>query len=103
MLLVFTTVPNAEEGELLATKIVDAKLAACVQILPQMTSVYVWEGTLRKESEHLLFIKTLPEQYGELERFILTNHSYDVPEVASIEASHVSEGYSKWLREYLSI
>ena len=102
MLLVITTVPDAEEGETLATKIVEAKLAACVQILPAMTSVYVWQAALHKESEHLLFIKTLPEQYRELERLILTHHSYDVPEIASFEASNVSEGYSKWLREYLS-
>ena len=99
MLLVFTTVPNAEDGESLAIKIVQAKLAACVQILPPMKSVYVWEGKLQKESEHLLLIKTLHERYGELEKFILSNHNYDVPEIMAIASSKVSDAYAKWLGE----
>ena len=54
MLIVLTTTPNIDEAEGLAEKIVAAKLATCVQILPQMTSVYFWEGKVQKEPEHLL-------------------------------------------------
>ncbi|HKX82930.1 MAG TPA: divalent-cation tolerance protein CutA [Pyrinomonadaceae bacterium] len=97
MLLVFTTVPDAEEGERLATKVVDAKLGACVQILPPMTSVYVWDGRIQKEREHLLLIKTLQEKYPDVEKFILANHSYEVPEIFAIEVSKASEGYANWL------
>ena len=70
MLVVLTTTPNAEEAESLARKIVEARLAACVQVLPPMKSFYFWENEIQAESEHLLLIKTLPEKYDELKNFI---------------------------------
>ncbi len=100
-MIVFTTVSNIEEAENLAEKIVDAKLAACVQILPQIKSFYFWQGEVQKDSEHLLLIKTLEEKYAALETFIRENHSYDVPEIVAISAENVSDGYLKWMSEYL--
>src|SRR5580765_3831941 len=97
MLIVLTTVLSTEAASL-AEKIVAARLAACVQILPQMTSVYIWEGKVQKEGEHLLLIKTLPEKYDELEAFITANHSYDVPEIVAIEAEKVSGPYLEWMK-----
>ena len=70
MLVVLTTTPNEEEATRLAHSIVEAKLAACVQILPQMTSVYFWEGKVQSEPEHLLLIKTLEEKFDALSEFI---------------------------------
>ena len=102
MLIVLTTTPSTEEAEALAAKIVEGRLAACVQILPQMKSVYVWEGKLRLESEHLLLIKTLPEKFHELSQFITANHSYDVPEIIAIEASRVSEPYLEWIKSVMN-
>lgn len=101
MLIVLTTTPNTGEAESLANKIVESRLAACVQILPPMTSVYFWEGKIQKDSEHLLLIKTLPEQYDELEKFIQANHSYDVPEIVALAAEKVSESYLSWMRNYV--
>ena len=101
MLIVLTTVLSADEAASLAEKIVTARLAACVQILPQMTSVYVWEGKLQKEGEHLLLIKTLPEKYDELEAFITANHSYDVPEIVAIGAE-ASRPYLEWMESVLN-
>lgn len=101
MLVVLTTTPNVEEAESLAEKIVTAKLAACVQVLPAMKSFYFWEGAVRKESEHLLLIKTLPEKFEELEKFIRTNHSYSVPEIVALEAEKVSKSYLGWMQDYL--
>lgn len=102
MLIVFTTAPEFTEAESLAVKIVEAKLAACVQILPQMSSVYVWEGKLQKESEHLLLVKTVPERWEELRDFINANHSYDVPEIVAVDAEKVSEPYKTWLTTNLA-
>ena len=99
MLIVLTTVPDIAEADALARKIVEAKLAACVQILPQMRSVYSWEGKIRNEPEHLLLIKTLDEKFAELEKFILAQHSYDVPEIVAIPAEKVSDGYLAWVRQ----
>jgi len=97
MLVVLTTVPNGDQGRSLAGKIVDGNLAACVQILPKMTSVYFWKGEVQTEDEHLLLIKTTKEKYAELEKFIIENHSYDVPEIVAIKAAHVSKPYNAWL------
>ena len=97
MLVVLTTTPNTDEAETLARAIIDRKLAACVQILPQMTSVYFWEGKVQTEPEHLLLIKTLEEKFDELSEFIRMNHSYDVPELVAIAAEKVSDDYLKWV------
>ena len=97
MLIVLTTTPTDREADLLATKIVEARLGACVQILPQMKSVYIWEGKLRREGEHLLLIKTLSEKYDELRDFITANHSYEVPEIVAIESASVSDSYLTWM------
>ncbi len=101
MIVVFTTVPNLEEGEALAEKIVDARLAACVQVLPRMKSVYIWEGEVQKEPEHLLLIKTLPEKWDDLQDFIAANHSYSVPEIVALDAERVSEPYLAWMHDLL--
>ena len=101
MLIVLTTAPNTEEAENLAQKIVAAKLAACVQILPQMKSFYFWEGAIQQDAEHLLLIKTLAEKFVELETFIKENHSYEVPEIVALSAEKVSENYLDWMRNYV--
>lgn len=102
MLIVFTTIANAEESENLAKKIVEAKLAACVQILPPMKSVYMWKGELQTDSEHLLLIKTLEDKFPELEKFIQENHSYDVPEIVAVSSEKVSVDYLSWMKESLA-
>jgi periplasmic divalent cation tolerance protein len=101
MLVVLTTAPNSDEADRLAHEIVEKKLAACVQVLPSMTSVYFWEGKIQTESEHLLLIKTLEEKFDALSEFIRTHHSYDVPEIVAIEAKKVSEDYLNWMSDYL--
>ena len=101
MLVVLTTTPDIWEAESLAEKIVSEKLAACVQIMPQMTSCYFWEGEVQKEGEHLLLIKTIRQNYDALEKFILENHSYEVPEIVAVDAERISESYITWMREYL--
>jgi len=97
MIIVFTTVSDMAAGEELASRIVESRLAACVQILPRMTSVYVWEGRVAREAEHLLLIKTLPERFGELSDFITANHSYTTPEIVAVEAARVSDQYLAWI------
>lgn len=99
--MVLTTAPNTAEAEGLAEKIVAEKLAACVQILPHITSVYFWQEAVQKEAEHLLCIKTLDGKFEALEKFILANHSYSIPEIVAIPAKEVSKGYLDWMNAYL--
>lgn len=101
MLIVLTTTPNLEEAESLAKKIVEAKLATCVQILPPMKSFYFWKGEVQNDTEHLLLIKTLLGKYDELEKFVQTHHSYEVPEIVALNAEKVAESYLNWAVESL--
>jgi periplasmic divalent cation tolerance protein len=101
MLIVLTTCPAIEAAEALAEQIVEARLAACVQVLPQMTSVYWWEGTVQRDAEFLLLIKTLPEKWDELRDFITANHSYDVPEIVAVSSEMLSDRYAAWLHDVL--
>jgi len=100
-LVVLTTVAELKEAELLARTIVEAKLAACVQVLPPMKSVYFWENEVQTDSEHLLLIKTLGGKFDDLAAFIQTNHSYETPEIIALEASAVAETYLGWMKNYL--
>ncbi len=101
MILILTTTADRAQADMLADGLVRERLAACVQILPQMTSVYYWEGDVQRDEEHLLLIKTLREKYDEVEAFIIANHSYDVPEIAAVETARVSEKYRAWLEGYV--
>ena len=101
MLIVFTTCPNLQEAESLAETIVNARLAACVQVLSPMTSFYVWEGEMQKETEYLLLMKTLPEKWDELHTLITKEHSYSVPEILAVDAERVSSPYADWLDSVL--
>lgn len=99
-IIVFTTVSGADEAAKLAEMLVKEKLAACVQVLP-ISSHYFWDGEVRSEPEQLLFVKTFPEKYDELERFIEANHPYETPEIVAVDAERVSAGYLKWMADYL--
>ena len=101
-IVVLTTVANEADAETLARKIVEARLAGCVQILPAMKSIYVWDDAIQSESENLLLIKTLREKYSELEQFIQTHHEYDVPELVALQAEQISENYLGWLKDSLA-
>ncbi len=100
-IVVLTTAPTTEESETLARKIIESKLAACVQVLPPMKSFYAWENAIQVDSEHLLLIKTLSVKFSELKEFIQANHSYNVPEIIALKASDVAENYLAWMRNYL--
>ena len=96
-LLILTTVSSKEEGERIASKLVNNKLAACVNILPQMTSIYRWENKIHNEKEFLLTIKTAKYHEQEVYDYIKDNHSYDVPEIITLEIKNIDKKYSEWL------
>jgi periplasmic divalent cation tolerance protein len=94
---VFITAPNVEEAERLAETLVEKKLAACIQILPGMTSVYRWQGKVERQSEVLLIAKTTRAKFGELEKEVRTIHSYETPEIVALELTAGSRPYLEWL------
>ena len=97
--LVFMTAANGEEAARLADMLVAAHLAACVQILPEMESVYRWQGKVERQAEILLIAKTTLARFDELEREVRALHSYETPEIIAIPVSAGSGPYLKWLAE----
>lgn len=96
---VLTTVDSEEAGETLGRSIVDARLAACVQIVGPVRSLYWWEGKVDDAREWQLLMKTTAERLPELERHIIANHSYDVPEVIVTEITRGNPDYLNWISE----
>ena len=97
-LVVITTAETLDDGERLARLLVEAELAACVQVLPQITSVYSWEGKVEQTGETLLLIKTTRAAYAELEAAIKQNHSYQTPEIVALPIEVGSAEYLNWLK-----
>ena len=92
---------TAEEARPLARALVEERLAACVNLLPGVTSVYRWEGALQEDEETTLLIKTTTEKYGALATRIQELHSYDVPEILSLDSAEVAESYARWVYDEL--
>lgn len=96
-IIVFMTAANGEEATRLAELLVGAHLAACVQILPEMESVYRWQGQVERQSEILLLAKTTTDKFAELEREVRALHSYETPEIVAIQIVAGSTPYLEWL------
>jgi periplasmic divalent cation tolerance protein len=96
-IVVFITAANGEEARRLAEMLVGAHLAACVQILPEMESVYRWQGKIERQSEVLMLAKTTKTKFAELEREVRALHSYETPEIIAIPLAAASTPYLEWL------
>ncbi len=97
--IVLTTLEKREDGEKIGAALVERRLAACVQILGPITSIYRWKGRVEKSGEFLCLIKTKQSLYSEVEAFLKENHPYEVPQIVAIPISQGSEAYLKWLEE----
>ena len=93
------TTPNNDEAARIAGALVSERLAACVNIVPGIDSVYRWEGQVARDREVLMIIKTTDERYAELERRVKDLHSYGTPELLALRIERGSEQYLSWLRE----
>jgi periplasmic divalent cation tolerance protein len=100
-IIVFMTAASGEEATRLADMLIGAHLAACVQILPEMESVYRWEGKIERQSEILLLAKTSAGKFADLEREVRALHSYDTPEIVAVPILAGSTPYLTWLTQSL--
>lgn len=96
-IVVITTVEDQKDGEALGQVLVERRLAACVQVLPAMTSVYRWQEHIEYATESLLLIKTTRELYTPLEAAIRENHRYQTPEIIALPVVAGSADYLAWL------
>jgi len=97
LLVVVTTLPNMEVATALAKSLVEAHLAACVQVTEGLYSVYLWEGKLCEEHEVLLSAKTVSHQWEEICRFVKEAHPYDLPEIFAYSPEQYDQQYGHWV------
>lgn len=95
------SVPDVEEGERLASALVERKLAACIQRVGPIVSTYVWEGAVEHETEWLLLAKTTASGFDALRVAVQDLHTYDVPEILAVPITHALPAYAQWVHDYV--
>ncbi|KAG6445815.1 hypothetical protein O3G_MSEX004105 [Manduca sexta] len=95
----YVTVPNTEVGKTIGTGLVKNKLAACVNIIPQVTSIYEWKNEINEDSEALLMIKTRTSQVNKLTEYVKAHHPYEVCEVISLPIQNGNPQYLQWIND----
>jgi periplasmic divalent cation tolerance protein len=97
--VVLCTVGSAEEAERIAGALVERRLAACVNVVPGVTSFYRWKGELNRDAEHLLVVKTTAARFEALREALVEMHPYDVPEVVELPIERGHGPYLEWIDE----
>jgi periplasmic divalent cation tolerance protein len=97
ILVVLCTCPDDAVARSLAGDLVEQGLAACVNVLPEIRSIYRWQGAVNEDGETLMVIKTTGSNYGALEKWLSKNHPYDLPEVIALPVEHGLPAYLEWV------
>ena len=97
--LVLVTVPAPEDGERIGRVLVEERLAACVNVVPGLRSVYRWQGAVETAAEALLLIKTTPAVFDRLAARVKALHPYTLPEVVALPLAAGLSGYLAWIDE----
>ena len=97
-LVVLVTCPP-DQAEALAEKLVEERVAACVNLVTKLRSVYRWKGSVQRDDETLLIAKTTADRFEALKRTVLKHHPYDVPEVIALPIAQGHAPYLEWLAE----
>jgi len=98
-LVVLVTAPSEAMALELGRRLVDDRLAACVSVVPGVTSIFMWEGKREEASEALLVIKTRAERYPALQQRVLELHPYSVPEVLALAVEAGAPAYLRWVQD----
>jgi periplasmic divalent cation tolerance protein len=99
VLVVLTTWPDAEKARGAARMLVEEQLAACANLLPQVESIYRWEGNVETAGEVLMILKTTIGRYPQLETRIKALHPYEVPEIVSLRVADGLPAYLRWVEQ----
>ena len=101
-IVILSTVSSQEEGDQIATKLVNDHIAACVNIIPKISSIYHWQGKVHKDEELLLIIKTIQYKEAQVYDIIKDMHSYDTPELITLDMKNIDDKYANWLNSTIN-
>ncbi|PTR06547.1 divalent cation tolerance protein [Nitrosospira sp. Nsp5] len=98
-ILIITHLPDKERAMALAHRLIEERLAACVNVMADCTSVYRWQGKNETASEVPVLIKTLAQHYARLEQLIMSMHPYELPEIIAVPVTNGLPAYLKWIAD----
>ena len=99
VLIVLVTASSRREAAKIGRAVVKKKVAACVNVMPSVTSIFRWQGKVQSSSEALLVVKTSGRRYAALERLIRSMHSYEVPEIIALTVERGLRPYLEWVHK----
>lgn len=99
VVMVISTFSNHDAARQFGTVVVESQLAACVNLIPGVTSIYQWKGRIEEEAEVIAVMKTTDDKLVQLEAFLQENHPYDEPEFVVLPVEACSKGYLDWVRD----
>lgn len=99
ILIVLSTFPDLGKARETATALVESQLAACVNLIPSIESIYRWQGKVETSTEVLAIFKTTPEAWPPFESRLRELHPYEVPEIVALKPEQVAEAYARWVGE----
>jgi len=99
VLIVYVTAADADEATRLGEAAVEARLAACANVVAPVHSIYRWKGAVHRDTEHLLLLKTTRERLDALVALVRSRHSYETPEIIAVAAVGGSEAYLRWVAD----
>lgn len=102
-LLVLSTFPDIEKARQIGTALVESQLAACVNLIPAIESIYRWQGALEHGTEVLAIFKTTSAAFAAFEARLKMLHPYEVPEIVAVKPGEISASYAAWLQESVII
>jgi periplasmic divalent cation tolerance protein len=99
MIYIIWACANLEEAQKIARSLIEKRLIACASFIPEVTSIYRWEGEIAESKEVKVLLKTQEEFFNEIRDYILKSGSYQVPEISAIKVDLVNPAYLQWLNE----
>ena len=96
-IIILCTINSIENAETIANNLVQDRLAACINIIPQIQSVYFWNGKIQNDEEFLLLIKTKKNLFNSVKEGITKLHPYEIPEIISIDITDGNQNYLTWI------
>ena len=97
-IIIFCTINSPDNANKIATNLVQKKLAACINIIPHIRSVYVWDGKLQNDEEFLMLIKTRKVLFNSIKDIVAKCHPYEIPEIISIDITEGCQNYLDWIK-----